>query len=770
MIIKCKMCGGDIDFTPGATYGTCAYCGSVSTIPQSEDENKLNRYNRANHFRRQGEFDKALAAYEKLLELDETDAEAHWGIVISRYGIEYVEDPASGQRVPTCHRMQVASILADADYLAAMEHAPDEESKRIYQTEAQRIAEIQKSILAISVNEQPYDVFICYKETDDNGQRTHDSQWAQDVYYGLTEQGYKVFFSRITLEDKLGQQYEPYIFAALNSAKVMVVIGSKPEYFNAVWVKNEWSRYLALMAKDRKRLLIPCYRGMDPYDLPDELSVLQSQDMGKIGFMQDLLRGVKKVLDADKKAEQPKAVRQVMQTGPATNAASPSVSSLMDRAYLFLEDGDFESVSEYVNRVLDIDPKFAPAYVAKICVALQLRKESDLQSTLEVFETSSDWQKAIRFANPDQKRTYEKYAELSRERREENKKLNIYRNAIQQLNSAKTPEECQTAQNAFRSISGYRDSNEKQEECARKAQSIIEEQKRKREEEEKRKRKEEKERKREIMRRKKQNLLASAIVIVVVVLIAIYITIIQPAIKYNNTFNTAKSQVTSGNYWSALQTLDSINDHQEVQDYIATSSVLQNELARIAQYDEGKTIIWGHYEQDNNTANGKEPIEWLIIASDGGRRLLLSTKVLDYQPFNTEEIHSRSFSGSYLEHWLQNDFRNMAFSEYENSRITAPSLLEDISLLWRVTNGQLKATPTEYARALGSDGTWYLSSLGSFILRLSDYQYSKVVTANGRVSENGPAIWNMVLKKPPYWPKKSGVRPITWIDITYPLQ
>ena len=169
MIIKCKMCGGDIEFTPGATYGTCEYCGSTSTIPQADDEGKLNRYNRANHFRRQCEFDKALSAYEKLLEQDDADAEAHWGAVISRYGIEYVEDPATGRRVPTCHRVQVASILADADYLAAVENAPDAESRRLYEAQAAEIAEIQKGILAISANEKPYDVFICYKETDENG-------------------------------------------------------------------------------------------------------------------------------------------------------------------------------------------------------------------------------------------------------------------------------------------------------------------------------------------------------------------------------------------------------------------------------------------------------------------------------------------------------------------------------------------------------------------------------------------------------------------------
>ena len=414
MIIKCKMCGGDIDFIPGATYGTCEYCGSTSTIPQAEDENKLNRYNRANHFRRQCEFDKAVAAYEKILEQDDTDAEAHWGAVISRFGIEYVEDPATHQRIPTCHRVQVASILTDEDYLAAVENAPDEESRRIYQEEAARIAEIQKGILAISANEKPYDVFICYKETDENGQRTRDSQWAQDVYYGLTEQGLKVFFSRITLEDKLGQQYEPYIFAALNSAKVMVVIGSRPEYFNAVWVKNEWSRYLSLMKHDHKRLLIPCYRDMDPYDLPEELSMLQSQDMSKIGFMQDLLRGVQKVM------QQPTSAPQGVRVETATvETNAPGVTSLLKRAALFLEDGDTASAREYYDRVLDIDPECAEAYMGKVCAETGCRKESDLGTLNYCVDMRGDWQKAVRFASAGQKQKYVGYMASVRARVEE---------------------------------------------------------------------------------------------------------------------------------------------------------------------------------------------------------------------------------------------------------------------------------------------------------------------------------------------------------------
>ena len=83
----------------------------------------------------------------------------------------------------------------------------------------------------------------------------------------------------------------------------MIVVGTSAENFNAVWVKNEWSRFLSLMRKDRTKLLLPCYRDMDPYDLPEQLSVLQSYDMSKIGFIQDLIWGIAKVLDADKKPE-----------------------------------------------------------------------------------------------------------------------------------------------------------------------------------------------------------------------------------------------------------------------------------------------------------------------------------------------------------------------------------------------------------------------------------------------------------------------------------
>ena len=266
-VFKCKMCGGNLDVADGMTVCECEYCGTKQTLPKSSDEQQLNMINRANHFRQQCEFDKAMEIYERMLQSNDSDAEIYWSIVLCRYGIEYVSDPLTGKKIPTCHRAQYTLITQDPDYLEVLSHA-DEMQKEVFQREAEYIANVQKGILEISNKEEPFDVFICYKETDSDGKRTQDSVLAQELYYQLTQEGFKVFFSRITLEDKLGSAYEPYIFAALNSAKVMVVVGTKPEYFNAVWVKNEWSRYLLLMKEDHSRTMIPAYKGMDPYDLP----------------------------------------------------------------------------------------------------------------------------------------------------------------------------------------------------------------------------------------------------------------------------------------------------------------------------------------------------------------------------------------------------------------------------------------------------------------------------------------------------------------------
>ena len=359
-VIKCKMCGGDLEIKEGLTVAECEYCGSRQTIPTADNEKKLTLFGRAGRLLRGCEFDKAAGVFESIVADFPEEAEAYWGLVLCKYGIEYVDDPATGKKIPTCHRSSFDSVLDDENFEQACENA-DAVARSVYRAEARVIEELRKGIIQVSSREEPYDVFICYKETDDKGERTLDSVIAQDIYTALTEKGYRVFFSRISLEDKLGVEYEPYIFAALNSAKLMLAVGTDYEHFNAVWVKNEWSRFLALIASGQKKTLIPCYKNIDAYDMPREFAKLSAQDMGKVGAMQDLLRGVEKILGGRKEEKQaePVIVSQPVSGGP-------NVRAMIDRGNMALEDGKWREAAEYYNRALDMDARCADAYLGQL--------------------------------------------------------------------------------------------------------------------------------------------------------------------------------------------------------------------------------------------------------------------------------------------------------------------------------------------------------------------------------------------------------------------
>ena len=382
-IIKCKICGGDLDIL-GNNVAQCLYCGTKQIIPKFTTDRKKELYERANAYRAVNEYDKAFAVYEQVLLEDNTDAEVYWDLVLCRYGVEYVEDPRTKKRIPTVNRTQFQSVFEDPNYQSALKFASDEQ-REVIDADAKVIDNIQKGILDISNREQPYDIFICYKEADENGRRTPDSVLAQDLYKELTKEGYKVFFARVSLEDKLGSAYEPYIFAALNSSKVMVVVGTRPDYLDAVWVRNEWSRYLALIASGEKKVLIPAYRGMNPYDLPEEFQSLQAQDMDKLGFMQDLVHGIKKIINP-----------AVMIQGSGT---IDIVGAYKKRIVDFLGNNDFSSAKQYCKKVLDIIPEDGETYILNLCAELKISTKEQLRDASVSFKNYVAFQNAMRFGS-----------------------------------------------------------------------------------------------------------------------------------------------------------------------------------------------------------------------------------------------------------------------------------------------------------------------------------------------------------------------------------
>ena len=445
-VFKCKMCGGELEVT--GSVCTCKYCATQQTIPKLDDDRRANLYERANQLRRQNDFEKAEVLFETILAEDRTDAEAYWSLVLCRYGIEYVEDQLTHKRIATCNRAQYTSILADENYKQALIYA-DESQRRIYQQEAVVIDGIQKGILEVSAKEAPFDIFICYKEADNNGRRTQDSVLAQEIYHQLTNEGYRVFFSRITLEDKIGSAYEPYIFAALQSSRIMVVVGTRPEHINAVWVKNEWGRYIALIKGGAQKVLIPAYRDMDPYDLPKEFSHLQAQDMGKLGFMQDLVRGIKKILAP--------AIDENAATQSPDWSGTFNASNLLQRAFIELEYSNWQKADQLLEQVLNAEPQNAKAYLGKFMLENKIRKEEAISDSDCLPQDHPDFEKALRFSDDQFSKVLKQYNRAAEAQLD--KKYDVsYQSAKQKYAQISNETGAISAAKAFEALGKYKDS------------------------------------------------------------------------------------------------------------------------------------------------------------------------------------------------------------------------------------------------------------------------------------------------------------------------
>ena len=864
-IFKCKICGGTLEITSGETVATCEYCGTKQTVPKCVDENLQGLFNRANILRMKSEFDKAEQLYEKIIENDEKQAEAYWGLILCKYGIEYVDDPVTFKKVPTCHRASYDSIIADEDYKSALENA-DISQRAIYEEQAKEIDRIQKEILALAQNEEPFDVFICYKETDNDGKRTVDSVVANDIYHQLSQEGFKVFYAAISLENKLGSAYEPYIFAALNSAKVMLVVGTKPEYFNAVWVKNEWSRFLKIVQKDRSKLLIPCYRDMDAYELPEEFAHLQAQDMSKIGFINDVVRGVKKVVSSETK-ETP----IVVQT-QATESATGNVKALLERGFMALEDGEWKKADDFFEQALNFDAKLAEAYLGKLMSELRVNRKENLRDCSQPFESMNNYGKVMRFGDEKLKSELSGFVNHINERNENARLEGIYSEAEEIMSSAVSQEEYKEAAELFESVNHYKDSAERAKACREKAEiarkdgilagakeyisnfssdSIddyedaisllkqipcwknadelivkcnkkIEEIKAKQEAERlERERLEEIAKAEAEARAKKNKKIAMIVTPILCVLIAFWIlwtNVIVPNMEYNDALDLMEAE----KYEEAISAFEAMDGYKDSAKKIAEceTGFLDNKyddalaLMDAEKLDEAYTIFieledykdaidkagnirltktkdqlknikvgsyinFGAYEQDNNTSNGKEDVEWLVLEVKDGKALVISKYALDRKQYNTSYA-SVTWETCTLRKWLNNDFLDSAFSANEKAMIPTVTVSADKNPNYSTNPGNAtqdqvfllsiteankyfssdsarQCKPTDYADAGGAFASGFNGNCWWWLRSPGDIQYFAAYVYNvGDVREFGYYVDDDFI----------AVRPALWLDIS----
>lgn len=364
----CRVCGGALELVSGRSLCRCPYCGTMQSVPLLDSEEKAELCRRAEQLRREFRYDKAMALYERLIQLSPTDADLYWALTLCRYGAELSSDGSV-----LLNRICAHSVLSDEDYKLALKFA-DDEARAVMARQAEQIDIARRSGLELTGNAE-YDVYLCAREADENGRRVMDSVIAAELYTRLCAEGFKVFFPQKSLEDKSGGEWEPHIFAALSSAEVMVVIGTSAESFDEVWVRNAWSRF--------SKIIIPVVRDMSPSELPDELAGLQVLDMSRLGAENDLVSAIKAL--TGKKSE----------AFEMTDSDEPMIR----RAALFLEDGDFGKAEEIAAKLLSKSPNKAEAYVIKLLAEYRLSNENALDGITEGFSDSENYRLAMLYGS-----------------------------------------------------------------------------------------------------------------------------------------------------------------------------------------------------------------------------------------------------------------------------------------------------------------------------------------------------------------------------------
>lgn len=227
-----------------------------------------------------------------------------------------------------------------------------------------------------------------------------------------------------------------------------------------------------------------------------------------------------------------------------------------------------------------------------------------------------------------------------------------------------------------------------------------------------------------------------------------------------------------------LTDLDYNDSEKKIEEIIASNPSLKLSLAEIGSY-----VTLGSYEQDNDTSNGNEEIEWRVLAKEDDKVLLISRYALDCKQYH-DSYEETSWETCTLRSWLNNDFMSAAFSDDEQAMIETTALKAavnpgtdadpgndtedkifvlsiDDAKVYFATDEDRMCTATDYAEANGvelspsykADGKaaaqWWLRAPGK------NESFATYVYPFGTVYTYGNGVNYVVI----------GVRPAMWVSV-----
>lgn len=537
----------------------------------------------------------------------------------------------------------------------------------------------------------------------------------------------------------------------------------------------------------------------------------------------------------------------MQQGGVARVSGDPK--ALLERAFMFLEDGDWDKADIYCESVLDQNPKCAEAYLGKLMAEVMIRKKEDLSKAKEPLDQSGNYRKVMRFADESLRERLSNAKEVQHNEQ-------LYTEAMACMTAASDEDAYRSASQKFLLLGSYKDSSLRREQCMQRADRIIAD----RMQREETKRKEDiysraekcmrlgtvegcnsaiqlyesipgyrssaaqisecrrkiedleaKETARQVAvekakkKAKKIAIIAAPIVCICIVFVIVLTTVIIPKQEYSKKYSEAMEMIDSGDYDAGYAILEELGENETIQsnkydraiklmdsgDYQAACALLAGLTYKdsaeklqsikpllLAKANPGDTVLFGEYEQDNNTSNGKEDVEWLVLEVKDGKALVVSKYALDCKQYNTSNTDV-TWETCTLRKWLNNDFINAAFSSYEKAMIPTVTVsadknstnpgnaTQDQVFLLSITEANKyfgsdsarQCKPTDYAFANGAyvnsvNGNcgWWLRSPG--VTQYSAHSAAYVHNSGG-VYESGCDV-NI---------STSAVRPAMWISL-----
>ncbi len=240
-------------------------------------------------------------------------------------------------------------------------------------------------------------------------------------------------------------------------------------------------------------------------------------------------------------------------------------------------------------------------------------------------------------------------------------------------------------------------------------------------------------------------------------------------------YSLAEMLYDDGEYEKAIDLCKKLGNYSDSRE-LADKALLKIQQNALKSSGVGDIVEFGTYEQDNNTENGAEPIEWQVLEVKGNQRMLIAKYGIDCRQYDPRDMHL-TWADCELRKWLNGSFMQTAFTPERQSMIMTTSLTnsnnpvygtwggtntnDSIFLLsyyeasvYFPTNAQRQAQPTAYTASKDAEikqGNcwWWLRTPGVYAVDVCGVHH------NGELDPKGCFVYG----------QRSAVRPVMWVTV-----